>query len=245
MSKLFHTLSRTHRSKIQSNTLGDFKLPKITKRYLNEMELVKELTITESSSPLATYLQNTKNKQQIEANPEIKLKRLNLSLEPPPPTGLSVLNTIETEFYSQKKKEFYIKFEKTKKEKQMEDKLQGIKDEIRRLKRQRDLLYNKSLELVDKIGAYNLNLHVLDSDDYVLYQQRQKEQLASQIERQIIDDENQKNKNYNTTNSFSNNPRSILRNKKHTNRHKIEAFVLSTLNSRANTVKIEQKKDIW
>ena len=79
----------------------------------------------------------------------------------------------------------------------MEDKLQGIKDEIRRLKRQRDLLYNKSLELVDKIGAYNLNLHVLDSDDYVLYQQRQKEQLASQIERQIIDDENQKNKNYN------------------------------------------------
>ena len=243
MSKLFHTLSRTHRSKIQSNTLGDFKLPKITKRYLNEMELVKELTITESSSPLATYLQNTKNKQQIEVNPEIKLKRLNLSLEPPPPTGLSVLNTIETEFYSQKKKEFYIKFEKTKKEKQMEDKLQGIKDEIRRLKRQRDLLYNKSLELVDKIGAYNLNLHVLDSDDYVLYQQRQKEQLASQIERQIIDDENQKNKNYNTASPYSNNPRSILK-KKHTNRHKIEAFVLSTLNSRANTVKIEQKKDI-
>ena len=243
MSKLFHSISRANHSKIQSNTLGDFKLPKITKRYINDLELVKELTITETAPPLATYLQNNKSKQQIETNPEIKLKRLNLSLEPPPPSGLTVLNTIETEFYSQKKKEFYIKFEKTKKEKQMEDKLQGIKNEIKKLKHQRDLLYNKSLELIDKIGAYNLNLHVLDSDDYVLFQQKQKEQLASQIEKQIIDDENQKNKNFNTFNSYSQNPKGILR-KKLTNRHKIEAFVLSTLNSRANTVKTEQKKDI-
>ena len=187
---------------------------------------------------------NIKNKQQIDSNPEIRIKRLKLRIEPSLSTSNNRLTELEKEFNSENNKEFYIKYEKIKKEKQMEDNLRNTKLEVENLKQERKLLYEQSLDILNQINDYNLNLHVLDSEDYVLFKQREKEKLAMKIEQQ----EKQRRRE-----SLLNNPNLQMRSTTRTNskgkrksivKFKIDTFVLSTLNSRENAEKIEKKKEI-
>ena len=237
---------RSNHSQYQLNTLlRPKKLPKLSKHYSSrDIDLVRNLSITESNTPLITTLMNIKNKQQIDSNPEIRIKRLKLRIEPSLSTSNNRLTELEKEFNSENNKEFYIKYEKIKKEKQMEDNLRNTKLEVENLKQEKKLLYEQSLDILNQINDYNLNLHVLDSEDYVLFKQREKEKLAMQIEQQ----EKQKRRE-----SLLNNPNLQMRSTTRTNskgkrksivKFKIDTFVLSTLNSRENAEKIEKKKEI-
>lgn len=72
--KILHTTQ----SQYITGTLRRLKLPKVSKNSLRDIELVRNLSLTDSNKPLSLSFLNIKNKQKIDSNPEIKLRRLNI-----------------------------------------------------------------------------------------------------------------------------------------------------------------------
>ena len=243
MSSPPHILRTTH-SQYFPSTSRNINLPKVSKRSLRDIEIVRNLSITETNKPLSLSFLNIKNKQKIDSNPEIKLRRLNIRIEPSPTpsTSNTRLSVLEREFNSEKNKEFFIKYEKIKKEKQMEEKLKKAKHEVEQLKYNRNILYEQSVEILNKIYDYNLTLHVLDNDGYVLMKQREHERIAFSIEKQ--QQQTKREVIGNKNNQMKITTRKSTPTTKRKSAIKIDSFVLSTLNSRENKEKLEKKKGI-
>ena len=216
--------NKTYKS-LETEKNENAKFPKLIQS-CRDIELVMNLSInSRQENPLWKVIKETKEKEEVEENQEIIDKRKGIRRKSTGIDGSNTLSQIEKELKSSHSKEFYLKYETLQKEKKMEDEIVSLKKEVLLLKDKKNSLYNNVMNLAKKMYNCDLDIKVIDSDEY--FADKKMNAITNNLESTTNSPQNRRNKT------------------KAMKQKKYDLFVLKTLSMKEQGIRNEKKGEIY
>ena len=209
--------------------LKTFSTDKILPSINSEIELINHLTIDEN--PLQNIFNSSiriiKEKEEIDNNKEVNNKRIGINFET---EKKLTKEQQQEEIRSNQSREFFIRYEMMKNEKNMEDEISILKKKVETIKKEKEEVSNKVVSILKEIYNEQIDISVLNSDDFF------NKLVSDKLESNNIKIEERKSQ-------FSITP-TMKSNLKKKNQKKEDAFYLKTLQLKEQTTRNNKKKKI-
>ena len=195
----------------------------------SEIELINHLTL--DNNPLKNIFNSSiriiQDKEKIDNNIEVNNKRIGKPFETE--KHLSKEQQ-QDELKSNQSREFFIRYEMMKNEKNMEDEISILKKKVETIKKEKEEVSNKVVSILKEIYNEQIDISVLNSDEFF------NKLVSDKLESNNIKIEERKSQ-------FSITP-TMKSNLKKKNQKKEDAFYLKTLQLKEQTTRNNKKKKI-